>query len=90
MKTICAIVLITFAILFAASLLPVVIGVSALVVSTAMYFLPSIVAIARDHRNAGPIFLLNLLLGWTFIGWVVALVWSFTAQGRYRRRAYYY
>jgi hypothetical protein len=27
-----------------------------------------------------PIFVLNILLGWTFLGWVVALVWSFTAQ----------
>jgi hypothetical protein len=24
------------------------------------------------------IFLLNLLLGWTALGWIAALVWSFT------------
>ena len=40
----------------------------------ALYFLPAI--IAHNKRNAGAITLLNLLLGWTFVGWVVALVWA--------------
>lgn len=40
------------------------------------YFLPSIVAFARGKRDAASIFVLNLLLGWTAIGWVVALVWA--------------
>ena len=39
------------------------------------YFLPSIVAAARKHRNNTAIFFLNLLLGWSVIGWVGALVW---------------
>jgi hypothetical protein len=42
----------------------------------AIYFLPSI--IAYNHRNGTSIFLVNLFLGWTFIGWVVAIVWAFT------------
>lgn len=29
-----------------------------------------------DHRNASGIFLLNLFLGWTLVGWVIALVWA--------------
>ncbi len=41
-----------------------------------MYFLPSIIALARSKRDTFSIFLLNLLLGWTFIGWIVALVWA--------------
>lgn len=40
------------------------------------YFLPSIIALARSKRNIVAIFLLNLFLGWTFVGWVVALVWA--------------
>ncbi len=40
------------------------------------YFLPSIIALARSKRNIVAIFLLNLLLGWSVIGWVVALVWA--------------
>jgi hypothetical protein len=41
-----------------------------------VYFLPAIVG--RRKRNAGAIFVLNLLLGWTIIGWIVALVWACT------------
>ena len=40
------------------------------------YFLPTIIACCRGKKNSAAIFLLNLLLGWTFIGWVVALVWA--------------
>jgi hypothetical protein len=41
-----------------------------------MYFLPTIVALARSKRDALAIFLLNLFLGFTVIGWIVALVWA--------------
>jgi hypothetical protein len=41
-----------------------------------MYFLPSIIALARGKRDLGAIFLLNLLLGWSVIGWIVSLVWA--------------
>ena len=46
----------------------------------AVYFAPSIIAIVRAHKNTVAITLLNFLLGWTFVGWVGALVWSATAQ----------
>ena len=38
----------------------------------------SLIAMNRRHQNAMAIFLLNLLLGWTALGWIVALIWSFT------------
>jgi len=44
----------------------------------AVYFLPTIFAIRRRHRNGTAILALNLLLGWTILGWVAALVWSLT------------
>jgi len=44
----------------------------------AMYFLPAIISWQRKHRNDNAIGMLNLFLGWTFIGWVVALVWALT------------
>jgi hypothetical protein len=40
------------------------------------YMLPWLVAIARDAIGKGGVFVLDLLLGWTFIGWVVALSWA--------------
>ncbi len=45
----------------------------------ALYFTPAITAIIRNHHEVGAIFLLNLLLGWTVIGWVGAAVWSVMA-----------
>jgi hypothetical protein len=44
----------------------------------AAYFLPIVVAIGRKHRNTLAIFILNLFLGWTGLGWIFALVWSCT------------
>ena len=41
-----------------------------------MYFLPTILAFARSKRDAGAILVLNFFLGWTFIGWIVSLVWA--------------
>lgn len=46
----------------------------------AAYFIPAFVAMLRALPNRGAIFLLNLLLGWTLLGWVAALVWSATAK----------
>lgn len=52
---------------------------SVLVVFVAgMYLLPWLLACFRSHRNTLAIFFLNLLLGWTVLGWVGALVWSAT------------
>lgn len=41
-----------------------------------MYFLPSIIALLRSKRDTLAIFLLNLFLGWSVVGWIVALVWA--------------
>jgi hypothetical protein len=45
------------------------------------YFIPTLVAIGCKHRNGTAIFVLNLLLGWTFLGWVIALVWALVRPG---------
>ncbi len=39
----------------------------------AVYFTPWVVAWARQHPNRYAILCLNLFLGWTLVGWVVAL-----------------
>lgn len=43
-----------------------------------MYFLPSVIASSREHKNKPAIVVLNLFLGWTGLGWIVALIWAFT------------
>ena len=45
-------------------------------IMVALYFLPTIVAKRRGKTNLLAIFTLNLFLGFTLIGWVVALVWA--------------
>jgi hypothetical protein len=45
-----------------------------LIFSFAFYFLPAIIAAVRHTHNAAAVLLLNLFLGWTVIGWVVALL----------------
>jgi hypothetical protein len=45
-----------------------------LVFGLAIYFLPTIIAYYRDKPNS--LFLWNLLLGWSGIGWLVLLVIS--------------
>lgn len=46
------------------------------------YVLPTFIAFMRGHQNAAAITAVNILLGWTFLGWVAALVWSLTAVTR--------
>jgi hypothetical protein len=44
----------------------------------ALYFLPTL--IARDKKGATGIFLLNFFLGWTFFGYMIALLWALAAD----------
>jgi len=43
----------------------------------ALYFLPTFEAWKKGHLNLTAIALVNLFLGWSLIGWVVAIVWAF-------------
>ncbi len=54
-----------------------VIALLVLVIFFLLYFIPTIVASSYNRKNKVAIFVLNLLLGWTFFGWVGALVWAF-------------
>ncbi len=54
-------------------------------VVAAGYFVPSFIAIVRRRSNLQTLFVVNLLFGWTVIGWVVALMWAM-ADGE--RRTY--
>ena len=48
------------------------------IVSLLLYFLPAF--LARHKRNFTGILLLNILAGWTFIGWIIALVWALSSE----------
>ena len=48
-----------------------------------VYLLPAAIAWRRHHHQLGPIVLVNLLLGWTGLGWLWALIWSVSAVRRH-------
>ena len=50
------------------------------VFALAVYFLPTIIAAVTHAKSIVGIILLNVLAGWTFIGWIIALVWSLTGM----------
>ncbi len=52
-----------------------------------IYLLPSINAVLRKHHQAGAILVINLFLGWTFLGWVIALAMSCGAVKNDKPRA---
>ena len=54
-------------------------GIVSLIVVIFIYMIPTVVAYDRSHHQFAAILLTNVLLGWTFIGWVIALIWSATA-----------
>ena len=49
-----------------------------LVMLALLYFIPSIVAYKRQHHNRSAIIGLNIMLGWSVLGWIAALVWALT------------
>jgi hypothetical protein len=50
-----------------------------LLVMTAIYFLPTLIAAHRGHSVTG-ILLLNVFLGWTGIGWAALLLWALLSR----------
>ncbi len=49
-----------------------------LIAGFTVYFLPAIVA--NGKKNCNVIFMLNLLLGWTLVGWLVLLAWALASE----------
>ncbi len=57
----------------------VLIGIGGLLL---VYFSPTLLALLRKKSNALAIGVLNLFLGWTLVGWVIALVWAVAKDKR--------
>ena len=51
-------------------------ALSALLIGTLVYFIPSFVAHYNGNPQLGLVFLVNLFLGWSVIGWMAAFVWA--------------
>ncbi len=63
-------------------------GLGVVLLAFGLYLLPALVAGLRGHRQLVPLFVVNLFLGFTLVGWVVCLAWAFAAAepARYPRR----
>ena len=55
----------------------------AILLAGSLYFLPTIIGAARKVVNVGSVFVINLLLGWTLIGWAVALAMALRTNPPY-------
>ncbi|MFC5509295.1 superinfection immunity protein [Bosea massiliensis] len=58
-------------------MLETILNIGTLVFLAMLYFLPALLAAARENPHKVPIFILNLFTGWTGLGWVAALIWTF-------------
>jgi len=47
-----------------------------------LYFVPFMVAAARDHDSYVAILLVNALTGWTGIGWLACMAWAWFSPAR--------
>lgn len=54
--------------------------VAVLLISATFYMLPSIIAATRKVPNTGSVVVVNAFLGWTFVGWVVALAMALRSR----------
>jgi hypothetical protein len=57
-------------------------GIPFSLIGLALYLLPTILAAVRRSKSLVGIILVNILLGWTFVGWIVALVWSISGEAQ--------
>ncbi len=62
------------------------VGLIIIVGCIALYFLPAIVAFNRKHNSRVAILVVDFFFGWSFVGWVIALIWSFTGDTEANRR----
>lgn len=60
-------------------------GAFLLIIVAVLYFLPVLIAQHRGRENTSMIGLLNLLLAWTVIGWIVLFIVSFTGKSKAER-----
>jgi hypothetical protein len=56
------------------------------IIGLIIYFVPT--AVGWKTKYASGIFLLNLFLGWTILGWIGALIWAVSAPKEIKKQYY--
>jgi len=62
---------------------PIILGFAIWLAALTAYCAPAAIAILRHVPNAGSVVIIDLLLGWTLIGWIVALAMACRSKPRY-------
>ena len=47
-----------------------------IIIGLLAYFLPTVIAMSRSHKDGPAIAAINILLGWTVFGWFTSFIWS--------------
>jgi uncharacterized membrane protein len=45
-----------------------------------LYMLPTLIAFGREHPRRQDVAVVNILLGWTLIGWIAVFLWASLAR----------
>jgi Superinfection immunity protein len=51
-----------------------------LIVGAILYFVPTVVGWRLGVKSVQSIFYVNLIFGWTIVGWVFAMIWVMTER----------
>jgi hypothetical protein len=51
-------------------------SVAILFLIVVFYLLPCVIASTRKTGHQGAIFFVNMIFGWTVLGWIAALIWA--------------
>src|SRR4051794_8553037 len=52
------------------------VGIWIAVVCFLLYLIPNLIAAGRKSKRTAGVFVVNFFLGWTLLGWVLALAWA--------------
>jgi NADH:ubiquinone oxidoreductase subunit 6 (subunit J) len=66
----------------AAMFLHVVVWLLGAILGLFIYFIPSIIAAARHHEHFLWVLVLNIVLGWSGIAWMILIVWAILGERR--------
>lgn len=59
-----------------------VLAIIVLLALLALYLVPTFIAFSRGHASKWGIGVLNIVLGWSLVFWVIALIWSLSNKGQ--------
>jgi hypothetical protein len=65
----------------------IMVGGLAMLAELYVHFLPSIIAYKQKQPSRTAILLLNVVFGWTLVGWVAALAWALVGYDAEQHRA---